>query len=56
MPGYLIDGAVGIEHFSKSIKTIRYRAVVPKSCLKNLKPVDGSCHDRFTYCGSREGY
>lgn len=25
---------MGIENFFKSIKTIRYRAVVPKSCLR----------------------
>ena len=26
--------AAGIEHFARSIKTIGYRAIVPKSCLK----------------------
>ena len=28
--------AAGIEHFAESNKSIRYRATVPKSCLKSF--------------------
>jgi hypothetical protein len=41
--------AAGIEHFAKSIKTIRYRVVVPKSCLKICTAFDYH-HDTTFSC------
>jgi len=41
--------AAGIEYFGWSVKTIRYGAAVPKSCLKYLKLVGGLYHAFFGF-------
>ena len=45
---------MGIEHFAKPIKTISYRAVAPKSCLKNCAIFGGLRRAQANNCESRE--